>query len=82
MGPARSPLAGPFLFFCAAASALGLPLEQTVRMCSNAPPPSGFREAGASVAPMPLVEGGVSVRGRDRRIGPHAMGVPLRGRPA
>ena len=35
---------------------------------------------GASVVPMPEVEGGVSVRGRDRRIGPHAMGVPQRGR--
>lgn len=45
-------------------------------MCSNGARRSEFGGARASVAPMPESEGGVLVRGRDRRVGTHAMGAP------
>jgi hypothetical protein len=43
MGPARSPLAGPFSFFASAAQGVTVPLEQADQMCSNAGLPFGIR---------------------------------------
>lgn len=63
MGPARSPLAGPFSFFAGRHQGCLSRLSSRNGCAQMLGCRSEFAAAGASVTPMPVVEGGESVRG-------------------